>query len=155
MELWNLDMIEQIISVAWKLILAFGISITLLKNIKINISFDLSQFLKERRERKILQLHNMCPHAIVQNVGGNLLMVEELTYSPGGNYDWVCKGCQKTFISNPISKEQQEAWKKDLNPLIKQVIAHKRYARKLGFIKKRSFTEWVRQDIIPLIRNRN
>lgn len=61
--------------------------------IRISFKFDINRYLENRREIKISQLKNICPHTRIVDVKGNQIELESLFSSPMGTPKWICSQC--------------------------------------------------------------
>ena len=88
----------------WVTIVLAGIAV-----FSVAVKFDLNAFLENRRQEQLARLKAMCPHCILAEEDGNIV-IQGLVQSPPSTLQAHCTRCHKVFVGG-IS----EAWGGDSN----------------------------------------
>ena len=66
---------------------------------RVNVSFDVNDWLKDRRKQKTLRIQNVCPHVKFVEKADGEPAVQSLLVSPAMSPSWVCSQCGA--VDNP------------------------------------------------------
>ena len=97
--------------------------------VKIGVSFDLNQFLRDRKEHRLNRLRALCPHA-EGRVFDNKLHIRSLMMSPDGTEKYVCAKCGFVTLGTYLSDANMERFTKDPKLLLDQEKRYGKYAKK-------------------------
>ena len=84
------------------------------------IHFDVNEWLRERKGRKIRKLQSICPHAYFQEENGKYI-IKFFVSSPSGTLQWQCQRCGAIFATYPTHLDDMVPyWLKNPKKLNKQ-----------------------------------
>jgi hypothetical protein len=98
--------------------------------VRISLTFDINQFLENRRQIKLNQLKNACPHLKI-DVDGENIRVESFFSSPPGTITWGCSQCGLIVNSKQDIKRLQKPFLQNPNLYIEQMEKFNKLAKKL------------------------
>ena len=76
------------------------------------ITFDVNEWLKERKKKKEENLRSLCPHAQMVQEGGEY-GVRSTYISPMGTLAWQCQNCGDVTHDEAAVREINAYWAKD------------------------------------------
>ena len=97
--------------------------------VKIGISFNVNDYMNERRKRGKDRLVMLCPHAI-SRVDGDKLMIESLMTSPSGTLSWVCSRCRTMTHDQGAVERTMKDYADDPKLLLDKEKLFQKHARK-------------------------
>lgn len=99
---------------------------------RINISFNLNDWLKDRKKIKIVKFQNICPHtSIFKN--GEYTVLESDFRSPPGTSQWQCKTCKRIVDSVDDVDDDMKYWRNNTEDLLKRKKTFYKQLKKSGY----------------------
>lgn len=102
--------------------------------VRISFKFDLNKHLETRRQIRIGQLKNICPHISISPHDGNAFLFQSYFSSPIGTRKYICSQCGCVVESKEDVNRLREPYKKDLNLYLKKQKDFLKKAKKLKLI---------------------
>ena len=102
--------------------------------IKISFQFDINLYLKEKREIKMNQLKNICPHTRVIDFQDKHIQMQSLFSSPVGTRSWICNQCGLVVDSDEVANELMVNYAKNPMRLLEKQKKFIKNAKKLKII---------------------
>ena len=88
--------------------------------IRATVSFDLNEWLKDRRNQKKEQLRVLCPHVDATQQDGQPA-VRSTFISPPGTVAWQCQDCGLVTHDRAWVEEQTAYWANNPNELVERM----------------------------------
>ena len=60
---------------------------------RVNVSFDVNDWVKDRRKQKRVKIRDICPHTTIVDAEDGEVIVRSLLVSPLMSPSWVCSRC--------------------------------------------------------------
>ena len=109
----------------WATLVLAGIAV-----FSVAIKFDLNAFLENRRKEQFGRLMAMCPHCVLAEQNGRIV-VQGLVFSPPGTLQAQCKRCHKVFVGGlEEAWEATRVWRENPGALQKAEDRFRRYGRR-------------------------
>ena len=109
----------------WVTIVLAGIAV-----FSVAIKFDLNAFLENRRKEQFARLKAMCPHCVLEEEDGQIV-IEGLVQSPPGTLQAHCTRCHKVFVGGMREAwEATQVWRDNPDALLKAEKRFRRYGRR-------------------------
>lgn len=99
--------------------------------LRVNIAFDVNDWLKERKKIKLTKLQNICPHVSIFKKDENLQIQSDFE-SPPGTLKWQCSTCG--MIANNVDESHIQYWLKNPKDLIKRKELLQKEMKKAGYV---------------------
>lgn len=98
---------------------------------KINITFDLNDYLKSKKSKHLNAARHYCPHMEFQNRGDGPMQISWFE-SPSGTLAWICKNCglEVNNIDEETHKKHGEYYLNNQKIYQKKLKKYNRHARK-------------------------
>ena len=101
---------------------------------KVKVSFDVNEWLRDRRQNQMNQLKNVCPHCTINKFEDGRIEVESLMFSPSGTVSYMCGRCGLTTPDREFPERNFGVWVADLGGLAKKENEFLERAKKLGLL---------------------
>ncbi len=98
---------------------------------RVNIAFDVNDWLKERKKMKLSKLQNICPHASIFKKDEKIQIQLDFE-SPPGTLQWQCSTCG--VIVNQVNESDMQFWSKNPKELIKRKKLFQKKMKKAGYL---------------------
>lgn len=98
---------------------------------RVNIAFDVNDWLKERKKMKLTKLQNICPHASIFKKDEGVQIQSDFE-SPFGTLQWQCSTCGT--IANNVDESYIQYWLKNPKDLIKRKELFQKKMKKAGYV---------------------
>ena len=109
----------------WATLVLAGIAV-----FSVAIKFDLNAFLENRRKEQLGRLKAMCPHCVLAEEDGQIV-VQGLVMSPPGTLQAQCTRCRKVFVGGlEEAWEATRVWRENPRALQKAEERFRRYGRR-------------------------
>lgn len=99
--------------------------------LRVNIAFDVNDWLKERKKREMTRLRNICPHTSILERNGEIHIQSDFE-SPPGTIQWQCSTCG--IIANNVDGSHIQNWLKNPKDLIKRKKLFQKKMKKAGYV---------------------
>ena len=93
---------------------------------RVTTTFNVTQWIADRHKRRKESLRVLCPHAMLDTEGGEIVM-RSLVTSPFGTTEAICERCGMRFAGIETGHQIMQSWAQDPEGLLK---------RQKKFIKK-------------------
>lgn len=100
--------------------------------VKITISFDINEYLKNRNERLLLKAKNYCPHARFVKTPEGKYGVQSNFVSPPGTTNYICTTCQLVVYDVSGENMRIQYFLENPKELSKQTEKFEKIIRKAG-----------------------
>lgn len=118
---------EQLLEYAGWIVAAIAITIA----IRANIHFDINEWQRDRRNRKIDNLRIMCPHVTMGFNDYGQPVVNSSFISPPGTTAYECQRCQFRTYDTESIEDMGSYWASHPKELIKREKQVQKLAKKL------------------------
>ena len=106
------------------IILAIIGGITAVVALKFTVSFNVNEFIKDRREWKqevrIANARALCPHVDIVEEGGEP-GIRSTYISPSGTTQWQCQKCGHTTYGRDLLEDNLQSWGGDIPGLLSRL----------------------------------
>lgn len=99
---------------------------------RINIRFDINEWLERREETRKTKFQNLCPHMQIQKRDGNFYS-ESFFNSPPGTLQWICSRCNYATYDDR-AQDLLDYWIKHPKEYETCEKSFYKLAKKMGFI---------------------
>lgn len=119
----------------WQYIVGIVVVVMSLVAIKVVATFNVTDWLKHRDERRLDRLRALCPHTEIEVLPDGKLKVESLIGKPPLTYEWSCYRCGLRVPGGESQAWQiTDAWGKDPLGWMKRTKRFTKLAKRLGYL---------------------
>ena len=93
----------------------FGVAIIIviicvLAIFSLRVRFDLNEWLRDRHNRRVNQLKNICTHTKIHVSANGDANIGSFFHKPSGTDRWICDRCGLVTLSDEFAREQRDYW---------------------------------------------
>lgn len=88
--------------------------------IRVGVSFNFTEWTKQRTKRAKIRLQLLCPHATFAQEEDGRVSIQSLLHSPPGTIVWICSRCQLQTTDERAVNEIVERYARYPEKLIKE-----------------------------------
>lgn len=88
--------------------------------IRIGLSFDITEWMRQRTEKAETRLKLLCPHATFSREQDGRISIQCLLHSPPGTFIWICSRCQLQTTDERLGDDIMQRYARHPDRLIEE-----------------------------------